>query len=89
MVGRPSRRFEIGLEALSKFRKWLGGPLKGPEVVGRPSRWSESGRKAYRRSGRVFETLPEVRKWSSGPPEDPEVVVRPFRRSGSGWESLL
>ena len=45
-------------------RQWLGGPPKGPEVVGWPSRRSRSGR----------ETLPVVRKLSGNPLGGPEVV---------------
>ena len=56
-------------------RKWSGDPTACPEVVGRPSRRSGSGR----------ETLPQVQKWSGDSPDGPEVVERPYRMSGSGW----
>ena len=58
--------------------EWSGGPPGCPEVAGRPSRMSGSGREA----------LPDVREWSGGPPECPAVVGRPFRMSGSGREAL-
>ena len=57
---------------------WSGDPCGDPEVVGRPSRWSGSGR----------ETLPEVRKWSGDPLGGLKVVVGPSRGSRSGRETL-
>ena len=52
MVGRPSRKSEIGREDLLEVREWSGVPPKGLGVVGRPSQKFESGQ----------EDLPEVRE---------------------------
>ena len=59
--------------------KVIGTPFGIPEVVGRPSCRSGSGR----------ETLSQVQKWSGDFPAGPEVVGRPSRRSGTGQETLL
>ena len=48
----PSRISGSGREALSNVKKWSGGSLGCPGVVGRPSWMIERGR----------ETLPNVRK---------------------------
>ena len=53
-------------------------PSGGPNVVGRPSRRSGSGREA----------LLKVGVWSGGSPGGPGVVRRPLRRFGCGRESL-
>ena len=46
MVGRPCQIFRIGREVLLEVREWSGGPVRCPEVVGRPSRVSGSGQEA-------------------------------------------
>ena len=62
MVGRPILWCGSGRETLSEVLTWLGDPPGGPEVVGRPSRRSGSGREILRRSVSGRENHPEVRK---------------------------
>ena len=44
VVGKPSRMFGWGREALADVWEWSGGPTECPGVVGRPSLKSGSGR---------------------------------------------
>ena len=55
-----------------EVRAWLGGPPRGPAVVGKPSRRTGSGREA----------LPVVRESFGGPRRDPGVVWRPPKGQG-------
>ena len=74
MVSVTSQRFGSGLETLPEVLKLSADTPEVPEVVGRPSRRSGSGRETFRRSevvgrpsrisGNGRETLPEVQKWS-------------------------
>ena len=61
MVGKPSRMYGSGREALKDAWGWLGGPFRSQGVVERPSRMSMSG----------WQTLPDVREWSEDPVEGP------------------
>ena len=44
LIGRPSARFESGLETLPEVQKWSEDPSEGSEVIGGPSERSGSGR---------------------------------------------
>ena len=43
-VGRPSRRVEMGRQALMEVWEWLGGPPGGSGSIGRPIRRDVRGR---------------------------------------------
>ena len=58
-------------------------------MVGNPSRKSDSGLEASRRSGSGRDAHPKVREWSRDPPGGPGVVERPNRSSWIGREALL
>ena len=60
-----------GREAFQDVREWSGGPPGCPEVVGRLSRMSRSGRKPSWISGSGREAIPDVREWSGGLPGCP------------------
>ena len=65
---------ETDWESLPDVREWSGSPTGCPGVVGRPSRMSGSGRKAYLmyRSGR--KAIPNIREWSGETPGSLGVV---------------
>ena len=77
LIGIPSRSPEV-----------VVGPLGGPELVGRPTWRSLTGRGPSRRSRSGRETLQEIWKWSRDTPGGPEEVGRPSRRFGSRWNTL-
>ena len=54
VVGRPSRMFGSGREALQNVREWSGYPPRCLGVVGSPSQMFGSGRDA----------IQDVREWS-------------------------
>ena len=74
----PSRRAESGREDIPEGRKWSGGPLVGPEVVGRPSSSAGSCQEAFpvdrerleglSKDRESREALRKVREWSGGTP---------------------
>ena len=57
MAGGPSRRSKINRQTLLEVRKWLGYPPGGPEVVGGPSLWFESGMSTLLKSDNGQRTL--------------------------------
>ena len=65
------------VETLPEVWNWSKVSPGGPELFGRYSRWSETGRRLFRRCGTGLENIPEVWKWSGDPPGVPEVVGYP------------
>ena len=63
-----------GQEAFPDVQERSGGPTECLGVVGRPSRMSGSGRKAYLMYGSGQKAIPNIREWSGETPGSLGVV---------------
>ena len=99
-VGKPTWISVRGQESHSEVREGSVVPPGGPGGVERttrrcvshnrvemPTRMSERGREATRRSGKGWDANPDIRKGSGDPPDGPGRIGKPTRRSGRGREA--